>query len=247
MSLDGKRILITGASSGIGAACAQVASKLGAFVCMLARDAEKLTLVQAELANPSMSCLVTLDLAKGDGYEKVVEIGKFDGFVHAAGIAPMIPVRFTTEEKMMQVMKVNYFAFVSLMSLLTQPKCHNKPFSAVAISSTSALRGVPGGTAYCGSKGALSASVRAMAVELAKKSIRVNTVCPSMVRTPMFEKGVLGGAACNEETLARIEARQPLGIGCPEQIANAVCFLLSDAASFITGTDLLVDGGKLAS
>ena len=245
MSLEGKRILITGASSGIGAACAKVASKLGAFVCMVARNADKLASVQSSLESPARSCIIPLDLTNFT-QEQFVEMGKFDGFVHAAGISPMIPVRFTTEEKIMQVMKVNYFAFVALMGLLAQPKFHNKPFSAVAISSTSALCGVSGGTAYCGSKGALSSSVRALAVELAKKSIRVNTVCPSMVRTPMFEKGVLGGAACDEGTLARIEARQLLGIGSPEQIANAVCFLLSDAASFITGTDLLVDGGKLA-
>jgi len=182
----------------------------------------------------------------GGGIGEISSLGKIDGFVHAAGIAPMIPIRYTTEEKLQTVFKVNCFAFLTIMGLLSQPKYHNTPFSAVAISSTSARVGVPGGAAYCASKGALSASVRALALELSKKGIRVNAVCPSMIRTPMFERDVLGNAACDENTLARIAARQPLGLGSAEQVANAVCFLLSDASSFITGTDLIVDGGKLA-
>ena len=113
----------------------------------------------------------------------------------------------------------------------------------VAISSVSAQAGWLGGSLYCGSKGALDASVRALAIELAAKNIRVNSVVPSNIRTPMLDGMISVGG---DEAEKVIQARQPFGIGDPYDVAHAVAFLLSDAARFITGTNLVVDGGYLA-
>ena len=111
------------------------------------------------------------------------------------------------------------------------------------MSSVSSTAGWAGGSLYAGSKGALDAAVRALAVELAPRRIRVNSVCPSHVRTPLFESLTSG---MDEAARRALIARQPLGLGEPEQVASAICFLISDAASFITGVSLPVDGGYLA-
>ena len=129
-------------------------------------------------------------------------------------------------------------------------KCYSKArnrngcFSAVAISSIAAFSGWGGVAAYSGSKGALCSSVRTLAVELSKKRIRVNAVCPGHVRTPLFMTGA--ASISDDESMQELLGKQPLGLGEPEQIAWPVCFLLSDAASFITGACIPVDGGFLA-
>lgn len=246
MSLEGKRILITGASSGIGAACAIAASKLGATLVLTSRRETALNETLSKCSG-SGHLIVPGDITRYSFVQELVAASEIlDGFVHAAGIAQMIPARFLSEEKMLETFRVNLFSFLQIMSLLSQRKYHRSPFSAVAISSTSAFVGVAGGAVYCASKGALTASIKALAVELASKGIRVNSVCPATIRTPMFEREILGNAQFSEGLLAKISGKQPLGIGQPEQVANAVCFLLSEASSFMTGTDLIVDGGKLA-
>ena len=169
--------------------------------------------------------------------------GRMNGLVHAAGVAPMCPIGMLTQEQLSDVMKINYCAFIELMKCYSKKKYRNGNFSSVAISSVSASAGWAAGTAYCGSKGALSASVRALAIELAPKGIRVNAVCPSNIRTPMYEAGA--SDMNNDESLKELLKKQPLGLGEPDQVAWPVCFLLSDAASFITGVNLPVDGGYL--
>ena len=114
----------------------------------------------------------------------------------------------------------------------------------VAISSVSAEAGWPGGAVYSGTKGALSASVRSIALELAPRRIRVNAVEPSNIQTPMFD--AIAGDMHDGEGMRQLLAKQPLGLGQPEDVAHAVAFLLSDAARFITGAHLAVDGGYLA-
>lgn len=242
--LTGKRILVTGASSGIGRACAVCAAELGACVVLTGRRADALR--------------ETLGLCAGTGHQTVAgnvsspdfvaalaeRAGRIDGLVHAAGTAPMCPVGMLERDAVDAVMGVNYYAFLELMKHFSKKKYRGERLSVVAVSSVSAAVGWAGGAAYCGSKGALSASVRALAVELAPKGVRVNAVCPSNVRTPLY---AAGAAEVNgEEALRELVKRQPLGLGEPEQVAWPVCFLLSDAASFITGVNLPVDGGYLA-
>lgn len=244
MSLEGRRVLVTGASSGIGRATAVYASRLGAEVVLTARRKEELEKTRAAMENPTVHEIVVGDLGDGAFLSDLVEkAGRLDGLVAAAGISLVAPVGALAASKVESAMRVNCGSFIELMNHYAGAKCRAERFSAVAVSSVSALAGWSGGTVYSATKGALSAAVRAMAVELAPKGIRVNAVCPSSVDTPM----IAPMKAMDPAGFTRqIAASQPLGLGRPEQIAAAICFLLSDAASFITGVELPVDGGYLA-
>ena len=245
MDLSGRRILVTGASSGIGRSCAILAAELGASVVLTGRRSDALDETWRRMENRVRHLIYPCDIADSSAIDGLVKAGgKIDGLVHAAGIGPMCPIGFIDEAHVQGVMRTNYFAFLELMRHYSKAKNRADRLSAVAVSSVSALAGWGGGVVYCGSKGALSASVRALAMELAPKGVRVNAVCPSNIRTPMYEEGAKD---FNDEVgLAALKAKQPLGLGEPEQVASAVCFLLSDAASFITGINLPVDGGYLA-
>jgi NAD(P)-dependent dehydrogenase (short-subunit alcohol dehydrogenase family) len=244
MNLAGRRILVTGASSGIGRACAIALSKLGATLVVSARRRDELE--------------KTLSLSEGDGHavelcdvSKPAEIaklaeraGRLDGLIHSAGVAPMVPVGLADADGMAGVFDVNCFSFIELMKHYSKEKNRNGKFSAVAVSSVSAFAGWAGGSVYCASKGALSAAVRSLAVELAPKGIRVNAICPSNVKTPLYEAGA---AQMNDgESLKTLLEKQPLGLGMPDQIADVAAFLVSDASRFVTGVNLPVDGGYLA-
>lgn len=242
--LSGKRILVTGASSGIGRACAVCAAGLGASVVLTGRRTDALRETQAMCAG-SGHMTVAGDIASPEFIGELAEAaGKIDGLVHAAGIAPMCPVGMLEKNVSDAVIGVNYESFLELMKCYSKKKYRGDRFSVVAVSSVSYAAGWAGGAAYCGSKGALSASVRALAMEFAPKGIRVNAVCPSNIKTPLYDAGA--SDMNDEATLKELLKKQPLGLGQPEQVAWPVCFLLSDAASFITGVNLPVDGGYLA-
>lgn len=243
--LQHKHILVTGASSGIGRACAIMASELGASVVLTGRRKEALEETKQAMASPGEHSVVVGDISLPDFVRRLAdEAGRLDGLVHAAGVCPAIPVGMINSSVLLDSVTTNYFAFMELMRYYAKKKYVNEGFAAVAISSVSAEVGWAGGALYSGSKGALSAAIRAIALELAPKHIRVNAVCPSNIKTPMFDD--LAGDMNDEEALTALKNRQPLGIGLPEQVAAPVCFLLSDAASFITGVNLPVDGGYLA-
>lgn len=242
--LKGKRVLITGASSGIGRACAIAASEMGSSVILTGRRRDALEETRSRCGGENVVILEG-DITSPEFVKKLVdESGKLDGLVHAAGIGPMCPVGMLTEDHVEMVMRTNYYSFLELVKHYSKNKYRNAHLSIVAVSSVSSSSGWGGVVVYCGSKGALSSSVRALAMELAPRGIRVNAVCPSNIRTPMYEVGA--SDMNDEDSLRELIKKQPLGLGEPEQVAWPVCFLLSDAASFITGVNLPVDGGYLA-
>ncbi len=245
MDLTGKRILVTGASSGIGRACAILAGRLGASVVLVARDEQRLKETLAEMPTGEHTS-ISFDLKDLDHCEELfvrcASEKKLNGIVHAAGIGPAMPIQSVSLAAMQDVMSINYFAFMELVKWFSKKK-YSSGGSIVGVSSVAGSVGWPGVSLYGGSKGAMDSSVRSLALELAPKKIRVNSVVPSNIHTPMLD-GMLSVAG--DEAVRQVLAKQPLGIGEPEDVAHAVAFLLSDAAKFITGTQLVVDGGYLA-
>ena len=243
-SLEGKKILVTGASSGIGRATAIAAAELGARVVLTARREDALEETRLACTGDGHR-VVAGDVTDAGFVSRMLdEVGALDGLAYVAGLCPVEPLSGFLVPRAEEAMRVNCLAFVELMRLLSRPRAHAPGFSAVAVSSVSAVVGWSGGTVYCATKGALSSCVRGLATELAPRGMRVNAVCPSNIETPMFAAGA--GRMADEASRAALLKRQPLGIGRPEQVARPICFLLSDAASFITGVNLPVDGGYLA-
>ena len=246
LDLTGKRVLVTGASSGIGRACAVMVSKLGARVVLVARRELELQKTR-EMLEGEGHLVFPCDLSEVTALEHLFQMstkdGILSGLVHAAGYAPAGPIHMLSVEDMTNTMCINYFSFMGLMKHFSKRK-YCQQGSVVAISSVSAMTGWSGGSVYAGSKGALSASIRSLALELINKKIRVNGVLPSNIRTAMYESITEG--ANDSEGIERLLAKQHLGLGEVDDVAHAVCFLLSDASRFITGTNLVVDGGYLA-
>lgn len=241
MKLEGKKILITGASSGIGRATSVVCAGYGASVIASGRDRSRLESLVSEMKGTGHQ-LIVADVENDDDIARLVaEIDRVDCIVHSLGILESVPFSFTNSERLSRIMKVNFEAPFLLTQTLVRQKKISTGGAIVFVSSLSGVGTVASGiSAYSASKGALSASMRVMALELASKRIRVNAVCPGMVRTPLNEQNT---SVTNEQLEADELRSYPLGYGTPEQVAEPIAFLLSDEASWITGTNLIIDGG----
>jgi len=247
-SLENKNILITGASSGIGRQCAITFSQLGANIILIARNKERLKETYNKL-DKGNHLIISQDITEYDKLEQIIKysvekVGRISGFVHSAGIEMTLPLRSMQPSYYEKMFSVNVIAGFELAKIISKKKYINKErASFVFISSVMGILGQPGKIAYCSSKGALISGIRAMALELAKKNIRANCILPGVVETEMsnemFQK-------LSEESKKSILEMHPLGLGKPEDIANACAFLLSDASRWITGTNLIVDGGYSA-
>ena len=249
IDLTDTKILITGASSGMGAETARLCSKLGAKIIMVARREDKLIEVEKTLEGSGHKYYV-FDLSNVVQIESFIkqivsECGAFDGFVHSAGITSMRPLRLLSVDVNRAVMDINYFAFVEIIRCITKRNCFNEGLSIVGISSISAKRGNKSKTAYCASKAAMDAAVKCVAKELAPKGIRANSVNPAWIKTDIYNQFLDKGG--DSEDGNNIFARQYLGLGEPIDVANMIAYLLSDAARFITGSNIDVDGGSLSS
>lgn len=241
-SLLGKRILVTGASSGIGRAIAVECSKMGACVILTARDQVRLTEVLSLMNDPQKHQVIVCDLSKEEDLIHLVagiEI-PLDGVVQCAGFTIPRPFQFISGEDIDSIMNINFKAPAILSKQLLRKKKIKKGASIVFISSISGVWvSSVAGSLYSSSKGAVNGLVKGMAIELASKSIRVNCVNPGMVDTQIFGSGEI-----TKEQLEEDSKRYPLGrYGKPEEVAYAVVYLLSDASSWVTGSNLLIDGG----
>lgn len=240
-SLEGKNVLVTGASSGIGQTTAIEASKLGATMFVTGRDVERLaeTLGMLDTSFGQKHSSFVVDFASEDQIISLVEsMPVLDGLVNNAGANKVKPVLFIKQEDIDDVFQINSFSSVLLTGQLVKKKKIAKGGSIVFTSSVSSFYNAPGRALYAASKSALTAFMRSFAVELSDKGIRANAVHPGMVETKMIKENLTE----DERTVAMQE--YPLKrFGKPEDIAWAIIYLLSDASSWVTGTSLVIDGG----
>ncbi len=239
-SLVGKTILVTGASSGIGKATAIACAHMGANLVINGRNAQRLQETADELGG-HLSMSIEADLAIGDDLERLVSaLPHLDGAVLCAGNSVTLPLQFGSREKFDDMFSINFFAPVELLRLIYKKKILQKGASVVLIASIGGTHSfMPGNGVYGASKAALNSVMRYAAREFASRKVRVNSICPGMVDTPLIHRG-----AITEEQLAEDAKRYPLGrYGHPEDIANGAIYLLSDASSWLTGHDLVIDGG----
>lgn len=239
-SLEGKTILVTGASSGIGRATAVSASKLGARLILIARDVLRLEETLGMLAGEGHQ-IVKADLTLESDLEQLIaSVGTIDGVVCCAGKGLTLPIQFCDREHFNDIFEVNFFSTVELVRMLYKKKKITKNGSIVILASMGGTHVFSGGNGiYGSSKAALDSFMKFAAKEFAARKIRVNSICPAMVDTPLIHRGTV-----SEEQLAEDAKRYPLKrYGQPDDVANAIIFLLSDASSWITGTSMIVDGG----
>jgi NAD(P)-dependent dehydrogenase (short-subunit alcohol dehydrogenase family) len=239
-TLDGKTILITGASSGIGQATAIECSKLGAKLMITARNEERLN--------------ETFNLLEGEGHQKIIadltlredinklvdSISQLDGLVNNAGINKILPIKFINENDLGNVLKINTLAPVFLTQCLYKKKKLNKQASIVFTSSIGGVSVFPPGCAMYGmSKAAIESFMKFAALEFSVRKIRCNSVDPGMIETPLIKK-----SEYTRESKEKDIAKYPLKrYGQPNDVAWGIIYLLSDASAWVTGTSLKIDGG----
>lgn len=238
--LTGRKIFITGASSGIGKAIAIECSKMGARLIISGRDKKRLDETFSSLEGNGHSQVIA-DLTTEEGIKIIIDnLPQLDGIVHSAGIARPMPFVYASVDIVKEVLGINLISPLTLTQQLLRLKKVNNSASLVFISSISGtLVSAPGGSVYSASKGAVNGLIKGMALDLAPKGIRVNAVAPGMIETGLFKD-----SSISQDQLKEDIKRYPLKrYGKPEEVAYSVIYLLSDASAWVTGTSLVIDGG----
>lgn len=240
---SGKRYIVAGASSGIGRATAIMLSKQGAEVFLLGRNSSKLEETLSLMEGTGHKIYIK-DFSESGGfkeiYDDIISDGrKIDGLVYTAGIAKILPVGMLSKASIDESMTTNLYSFVEMAGLLSKKKYHDQA-SIVGVSSISTLYPQKCQGAYVASKSAMNSIVMSMALELAEKNIRINTVMPSSTNTQMLQEAFEGKS---DEEIRRLTNKQILGIVEPEDVASVILFLLSDASKMVTGRSLYADAG----
>lgn len=247
LSLKDRKIVVTGASSGIGRQTAVTLSRYGAKIALIARREAQLKSALSELTGEGHT-YACMDLSNVEeiesGIKQLIDVfGAADGLLYAAGIDISLPLQQFKPEKVRQMFSINYFGFLETVRQLCRKGRFNPGMRIVGMSSIAAKCGDKTHTVYSATKAAMDASVRCLAKELAPKGICINTIAPAMTNTAIFESFYeKHGEAAKEELLKR----QYLGIAEPEQIAEAIAFLLSEKSGFMTGSCMAFDGGFTA-
>jgi NAD(P)-dependent dehydrogenase (short-subunit alcohol dehydrogenase family) len=246
-SLNSKNIIITGASSGIGRQCAISCSEMGARVFLIARNAERLSETLSLMYNVNIHSVIVLDVTDYEKIENVIqsivtEFGKINGFVHCAGkelTLPLISMKPSYYQEMYAVNVVSAFEFAKQISKKKYSSSGN--CSLVFIGSVMGVVGEIAHVSYCATKGALVSGAKALALELAEKKIRVNTLSPAQIEGTQMTQNMLNNNT--DKTLNHKLLMHPLGYGKSLDVANACIYLLSNASSWVTGTNMIIDGG----
>lgn len=245
-SLDDKVIIVTGASSGIGAQCAIDCSKMGARVALVGRNEERLKRTFSQMEGEG-HLVLPLDLSSSNGLKEAIKevvskVGKINGVVNCAGMSSVTPLKLVTDELLDQFFRTNVYSAINLSKEVTRVGNYDKEggCSIIFFASIMGICGDKCKTIYSATKGALIAAARSMSCELAKNKIRVNVVSPGAIETPINVK--LPHMA-DPELRKELEDKHLLGLGECSDISNACIYLLSDAAKWVTGQNFIIDGG----
>jgi len=248
-SLEGKNIIVSGASSGIGRQCAWSCEAKGATVILLGRDRNRLDQTLKGMSNITKHLVYSLDLCDYSRVEDILrdavaKVGKIDGVINSAGISTTLPFKLVKDGNLERFFQVNVYAAINLSRLVLKT-CYMSETggSIIFISSVMAEAGEVGKSVYCMTKGALLSGSRSLAMEYASRKIRFNCISPGVVATPMSQKSVYSR---DDVSYKKIVELHPLGIGQTTDVAYACIYLLSDASKWVTGSNLVVDGGYLA-
>lgn len=241
-SLEEKTILITGASSGIGRGIAIECSKMGASVILVGRNVEQLEVTFHALHGSNHKKFIT-DISNEEDIQKLAENSPvIDGFVNSAGIPQLIPVSHINRDNLSQIMNVNTIGPILLTSSLLKKKKIARNASIVYIASIAGVHIAElGGSSYAATKGAISGFIKGAALDLAPKQIRVNSICPGLVKTNILN---MAENMFSEQEIQENISKYPLKkFGTVEDIALGTVYLLSDASKWVTGINLTIDGG----
>ncbi len=247
IKFNGENILVTGASDGLGKAICLLLNSLGANVIGIARNESKLEQLKEEMAYKEKFSYVIRDLSIDiDELPNLVskiakEYGKLTGLVYAAGKLELLPIKALDSNSIDSLYNVNFKSLLMTTKGFADKRNSLENSSIVYISSISSILGIKGMISYSTSKGAINSLVKTLAVEVSNRKIRVNSILPGHVETNMT---LQNKDANSKEYLNELETMYPLGLGEPEDIANIVTFLLSDKSRWITGQNIVVDGGR---
>ncbi len=246
VNFAGKKIVVAGASSGIGRETALLLNKLGASVILIARREDKLQEIVAEMTGDGNAYYLA-DLSVLDSIEPlfkqiVAKQGKLDGMVYSAGISMSLSLQMFKPEKLQHIFEINFFAFVECVRQICKKGRFNEGTRVVGVSSIASMKGNKALLGYSASIAAMDSAVRCIAKEVAEIGICIITVAPAMTATEMYTK-YLTHYGEDSDSNKELLSRQYLGIAKTSDIANAIAFLLSPEARFITGITLPVDGG----
>ncbi len=244
MQLKEKRVIVTGATSGIGEATAKLLLEEGHQVLATGRNEAKLSQLTSDFSGCTPLAWDLSDLESLKEYAKKVKgcFGEIDGFVHCAGIDATASLSMTKPGKLQEIFSINTFAAMLLIGQFAKKGWSKAGSSFVLISSLSAHEGAFAKSMYAASKGALEAFVKTSASELAEKQMRINALAPGIVKTQMVENT---WERMTDKQKATLEKDYHFGLGEPEDIANAISFLLGEKSRWITGQTIIIDGGHL--
>lgn len=247
IKFNGENILVTGASDGLGKAICILLNSLGANVIGIARSEDKLKSLKAEMEYKEKFSYIIRDLSIDiDELPSLVskiakEYGKLSGLVYAAGKLELLPIKGLDSDSIDNLYNVNFKSLLMTTKGFTDKRNSLENSSIVYISSISSILGTKGMISYSTSKGAINSLVKTLAVEVSNRNIRVNSILPGHVETNMT---LQNKDVNSKEYLNELETMYPLGLGEPEDIANIVTFLLSDKSRWITGQNIVIDGGR---
>lgn len=242
-SLEGKTILVTGASSGLGQGIAIQCSKMGAKVIVNGRNEQRLAETLSKMEGEG-HVVLSVDISTQEGVGKVVnEVPQLDGYVNSAGIPGVLPIRNISRDYLTDIININAVTPMSLISQLVKRKKLQKNASIVLIASINGCCiGYAGSAPYAASKGAIGGYIKSAALELAARGIRLNSISPGVVPTSMMDKDdKLYSSEQIEEQMLKDYPMKRLGV--LDDISNGAVYLLSDASSWVTGINLVIDGG----